>query len=389
MDDQSQVKIVSLGNLIERTNRTKGDDKIPVYSVTKHKGFVTGYFNKKVHSHDQQKYRVVENGEFAYATIHLDEGSIGIAPELCAVSPMYTTFRISSDSLDPTYLLYYLKSERALAQYAILGTGSIERRKNIGFNAFSKINIPLPPLEEQKRIAKILDQVSKSIEEVNSQLSKFDELIQAQFHQQFPEEFMITEPLGEVASLIGGKSIVAKDTEIDSQFKVLKVSAITSGKFQANQVKNLPADYQPPKAHLIRPNDLLISRASGSSELVGATILVPNDIPENLALPDKIWKFDWKDRQSSPHFYEALLSTPEFKQRVLHSTSGSGASFMKNISKAKLLQIPVPKVSFQDQAEFAAFAMKVKALKSKSTQKLHLLTELQKSLQTRAFQGLL
>lgn len=387
MDDQSQLKIVSLGNLIERTNRTKGDDKIPVYSVTKHKGFVSGYFNKKVHSHDQRKYKVVENGEFAYATIHLDEGSIGIAPELSAVSPMYTTFRISSDSLDPTYLLYYLKSERALAQYAILGTGSIERRKNIGFNAFSKINIPLPPLEEQERIAKILDQVSKSIEEVNSQLSKFDELIQAHFHQQFSEELMITEPLGDVATLIGGKSIVDKHQETKTPYKVLKISAVTSGQFKPGESKNLPADYIPPSEHLVRPGDLLISRAN-TAELVGATALVPEDVDTNLALPDKIWRFHWKNKESSPVFYRTLLQLPETRAKISRLCSGTGGS-MKNIPKAKLLQLEIPKVDPETQQDFEQIVQKIEHTKSLVNNKKLKLIELQASLQTRAFQGLL
>ncbi len=80
---------------------------LPVYSVTKHDGFVPSveYFKKQVFSRDLSSYRVVEPGQFAYATIHLDEGSIGIAPERCLISPMYTVFTHDAARVHPDYLL--------------------------------------------------------------------------------------------------------------------------------------------------------------------------------------------------------------------------------------------------------------------------------------------
>lgn len=61
---------------------------MPVYSVTKHAGFVPSleFFKKQVFSRDVTGYKVVAPGDFAYATIHLDEGSIGIAPERGLIS---------------------------------------------------------------------------------------------------------------------------------------------------------------------------------------------------------------------------------------------------------------------------------------------------------------
>ncbi len=46
--------------------------------MTKHRGFVRSdeYFSKSVYSENTENYKVVRRGQFAYATIHLDEGSI-------------------------------------------------------------------------------------------------------------------------------------------------------------------------------------------------------------------------------------------------------------------------------------------------------------------------
>lgn len=70
--------LMRLNELVEEVNTRAGKDhNYPVLSVTKHTGFVESstYFKKRVFSEDTSNYKVVERGQFAYSTIHLDEGA--------------------------------------------------------------------------------------------------------------------------------------------------------------------------------------------------------------------------------------------------------------------------------------------------------------------------
>ncbi len=71
-----EVRIGQIAREISNRNHASAD--IPVLSMTKHRGFVRSneYFSKSVHSENTRQYKVVKRGQFAYATIHLDEGSI-------------------------------------------------------------------------------------------------------------------------------------------------------------------------------------------------------------------------------------------------------------------------------------------------------------------------
>jgi type I restriction enzyme S subunit len=160
---------------------------LPVYSVTKHRGFVASleYFKKQVFSRELGTYTVVEPGEFAYATIHLDEGSIGICPEKCLISPMYTAFRIVSDAVHPPFVLRYLKSPRALAEYPRLGNGSVERRRAISFDRVGQMRIPLPPLPKQRWIAEVLDRAEALRAKRRAALAQLDTLTQSIFLEMF------------------------------------------------------------------------------------------------------------------------------------------------------------------------------------------------------------
>ncbi len=380
--------MVKLGEVIERTSDTKGDTDIPVYSVTKHSGFVSNYFNKDVHSADQSRYKTVREGEFAYATIHLDEGSIGIAPELCAVSPMYTTFRLSTDTVDPEFLLRFLKSPQALAQYSILGTGSIERRKNISFGAFSRLDIPLPPLDEQRRIAGILDNISHSLRDLDKAMSEFETL-----ESELTEDFIRSGDFDEqplrscIESIQSGKSPQAESRAArEGEWGVLKLSAVTSGHFKPGENKALLSMDRVSTRHEVRNGDVLMTRKN-TPELVGAVCLV-DEVEPHLMFPDLVFRIQLDDAVLLPQYFRHLLMSPTYRDRV-RALAGGSAKSMSNISQERLRNLIVPVPPLQDQEEFSRTTEKIEVLRQKFHSKRHLLAELHHSLSTRAFQGLL
>ena len=148
--------------------RHTGVGNIPILSMTKYDGFIDSleYFKKRIFSKNTEKYKLVKRGQFAYATIHLDEGSIDLLDKFEAglISPMYTVFEPDMDKVDHLFLRYLLKSELMIKLYGRLGQGSINRRKSIGFKILGSIEVALPPLPEQKKIAAILSSVDYAIQ---------------------------------------------------------------------------------------------------------------------------------------------------------------------------------------------------------------------------------
>ena len=139
--------------------------------MTKNSGIVRSdeYFKKIVHGRDTSKYKVVKPGQFAYATIHLNEGSIGKLDRQMAgvVSPMYTVFDVN-DRIDPNYLLSVLKSKRSLNVYKRLTQGTVNRRGSISFKTLSRLLLQLPPRPQQRKIAAILSSVDDAIDKTQA-----------------------------------------------------------------------------------------------------------------------------------------------------------------------------------------------------------------------------
>ena len=143
-----------------------GDNYIPVLSVTKYDGFVNSlkYFKKQVFSKDLRSYKLVAKGQFAYATIHLDEGSLGLLKkyDYGLISPMYTVFE-TNDDINNDYLFILMKSDIFMKKYQIIGQGSIDRRMTISFDDLSQLIMCFPALKEQNEIVRIINQIDKNI----------------------------------------------------------------------------------------------------------------------------------------------------------------------------------------------------------------------------------
>ena len=163
-----------IGDLaVEVSQKLGGEDPYPVLSCTKHKGLVDSlaYFNKQVFSADTSTYKVVPRGCFVYATNHIDEGSIGYQDlyDCGLVSPMYTVFK-ANDEVDDAYLFALLKTEHYRQIFASATNASVDRRGSLRWKDFRNLHIPLPPIEEQRAIAKVLAGAVREAELIQAQL---------------------------------------------------------------------------------------------------------------------------------------------------------------------------------------------------------------------------
>ncbi|MBS1076057.1 restriction endonuclease subunit S [Gluconobacter sp. Dm-73] len=92
------------------------------------------------------------------------------------------TVRTDSHVADPDFVGHYLRSPRFRAWASNSAGIGI---KNIRASDLKKVEIPLPPLEEQKRIAGILDQAAELCRLRTRSLDKLSTLGQAIFHEMF------------------------------------------------------------------------------------------------------------------------------------------------------------------------------------------------------------
>lgn len=128
---------VPLGKFIkEYSERNKGNEDIPVYSVTNSQGFCTEYFGKEVASQDKTTYKIVPQGYFAYNPSRINVGSVDWQryEKRVIVSPLYNVFSVS-EGIDRQYLYYFLRSDLGRQMIKAKASGSV-RDDQISKSAF-------------------------------------------------------------------------------------------------------------------------------------------------------------------------------------------------------------------------------------------------------------
>lgn len=86
--------------------------------------------------------------------------------------PMYKT---KDGVLDLDYLLYYFKSKRGKYLLGLASPGGAGRNKTLGKTEFMKLQIPVPSVDEQVAIAKVLQAADKEIQLLKTKTEKLRE----------------------------------------------------------------------------------------------------------------------------------------------------------------------------------------------------------------------
>lgn len=256
--------------------------------------------------------------------------------------------------LDRAYLHHYLAQPTMIEFAASRASGANLPR--LSPTMLATFEVPLPALEQQRRIAAILDQADALRTRRRQALAHLDELTQSIFLDVFGDP--VRNPKGWERQLLGevveridsGKSPVCESRPAkDSEWGVLKLGAVTYGVFAQGENKAYLGDYIPVQNE-IKQGDLLLARKN-TRDLVGATALVDAARP-GLLLPDLIFRLQVDPAIVSKKYLQRLLMTPSKRREVQSLASGSAGS-MPNISKAKLRGLAVEIPPLRLQMEFA------------------------------------
>jgi type I restriction enzyme S subunit len=355
--------VVQIGSFTKPISQKNTSCRVSqVVSVTKYNGIVNSlsYFNKQVYSKDLSTYKIIRRNQFAYATIHLDEGSIGIltSHDKAVLSPMYTVFEADKGLVDIYFLLCVLKSKRLMDLYQHIGSGSINRRKTISYSTFGKIDVLLPPLPEQQKIAEILTTVDDKISSIEDRIQQTEQLKKGLM------EKLLTEGIGHTEF---------KDTEIGrmpASWDVVQIKEIgnvitgntppTSNKLNYNNGIRLwasPADlglfkYVKETKTKVSASGFEQTRKLPKNSLlitcIGSTIGKIGIAFEEMSSNQQINAIVCKDNHYDCDFYYYVISRISPKIKQLSATQA-----VPIINKTEFSNIIIPKAPFPEQNQIA------------------------------------
>ena len=295
--------------------------------------------------------------------------------------------RVNQDIAIPRYVFYVMWNLHYSGRTDLLQNKTTGIR-NLQVKSYLNENCPIPPLDEQRKIAAVLDKVSDLIAKRRQQLDKLDELVKAKFVEMFgdpvsnPKGWQLV-PLGEcVTTIDNGKSFVcSNETRKNEWPAILKLSAVTYGEYNSNENKALLDSSQFIENAEVHSGDLLFTRKN-TPELVGMAAYVYSS-PAKLMMPDLIFRLNTKDNCSKIFLWQ-LINHELFRKNIQNIASGSAKS-MSNISKERLMQLVIYLPPIKLQNHFAAFVEQTEKTKTTISKSLEKLETLKKALMQECF----
>ncbi len=275
-------------------------------------------------------------------------------------------FRVDIDErhIEKNYLRYAINSKLDLIiDQAHGGVGL----KHITKGKLEAVEIPLPPLPEQKRIAAILDKADAIRRKRQQAIQLADDFLRAVFLDMFGDP--VTNPKGwsvkslkDVSTKIGSGSTPRGGSEayLEQGVSLIRSLNIHDDDFRMKNLAFIDDEQAEKLSNVVVQNEDLLLNITGASvcrcAIVPAAVL-PARVNQHVCIIRP------SDAINSSYLLHLLISVP-YKQKLL-KTSGAGAT-REALTKQQVesLEIPVPPKDLQ--AKFEGIKAKVRTLASSS-----------------------
>ena len=331
-------------------------------------------------SMDYSKYQFVEVGDFAMNHMDLLTGYVDLADIRGVTSPDYRVFTTRKpDTCHDKYLLYLFQMGYKNKIFFAYGQGSSQLgRWRLPTDQFNDLSFPVPSKSEQTQIAAFLDRETAKIDGLVAEQRRLMALLKEKrqavishavtqgLNPHAPMKPSGVEWLGDVpahwevcpvrrvvSSIEQGWSpeCFARPAD-DEEWGVLKAGCVNRGIYDPSENKALPIELAPVEAYEVHVGDVLMSRASGSPELVGSTALVTST-PGRLMLSDKIFRFQFEN-WIEPRFFVVALSSRPLRSQIEQALSG-GNGMANNLPQSSLLGFYLSVPPKSEQLEICAY----------------------------------
>ena len=262
--------------------------------------------------------------------------------------------RPKTEQLLPEFLYHFMRTIR-------LPDAGYSRH----FKFLKKLDVPLPPLDEQRRIIGLLDRAEEIRRCVNVSCAKAREIIPALFTETFGDP--ATNLMGWPETTVGealesanyGTSL--KANERGEGVPVIRMGNVTTtGQLDTKDLKHIPIGGKEQEKAELLPGDLLFNRTN-SKELVGKTGVWDGRF-ETVAASYFI-RLRVRREVCNPIYLWAFFNSAHMKQVLFTTARGAIGQANINARELKSFRISLPPIEQQDRFEREVAAIEAIATK--------------------------
>lgn len=277
--------------------------------------------------------------------------------------------------------LYYLTSwDEFRKQCARNMTGSAGQ-KRVPKSYLEHYKVHLPSLEEQRRIAAVLDKVSDLIAKRRAQLDKLNLLVKARFVEMFEntDENIL---LSDVAEVTGGLTKNSKRKDLPIKLPYLRVANVFFDAIDTNEILEIGVTEEEKSKTLLRNGDLLFVEGNGSPEQIGRVAVWRDEIVPCVH-QNHLIKARFNMEKMLPVYAMNYFMTQKGREQIKAKAVSTSGLYTLSVSKIESLYVPF--APMDAQLQFTSFKEKIDKSKLTIRKSLDKLEVLKKALMQQYF----
>lgn len=335
----------------------------------------------------------LRNGDILFSHINSPEhiGKTAIyegIPEQLVHGINLLLLRPDPEQVSPRWLLWQLKSDTSREYFRRLCKRAINQA-SLNQGDLQGLAVCVPPLVEQERIVKLLDEADE-LRELRAQADcRTADLIPALFYEMFgdpsinAQDFPIIR-IGELCETSPNYGTMVPARANEGEWLSLRVANIQDGLIDLTDQKFVDLPVEMLERHTVKDGDLLLARAIGSKDHLGKCIVArPGN--QKWAFDSHLMRVRLDHQRCEPVWLKTLLDTSGGRQLFLNNTRQSAVQFNINTKEFASIVVPLPPVP--QQKEFAARVSEIRAMQAEQATSRRRLDDLFQSMLHRAFQG--
>lgn len=330
--------------------------------------------------------QLIKKGDVLVSTVRPNLNGVAAVTEAfdgATASTGFCVLRPRPDKLSSNYLMHWVRSPQFIELMVKQATGA--SYPAVSNRIVESSPIPLPPLDEQRWIAAILDKADALRRKRRRILSLLGTLAQSIFLEIFgdPENNPKGLPFGRIGDLLEETQYgIGEKASDKGKYPILRMGNITSdGRTDFEDLKYIDLDEKELDKFTLRRGDILFNRTN-SAELVGKTAVFDRDEP--FAFAGYLVRARAK-KGISPRYISGYLNSKHGKA-TLRSMAKSIVG-MANINAREMQTIPILIPDTKSQEAFSRALLCVETSRLECHLHLRALDSLFFSLQSRAFSG--
>lgn len=288
----------------------------------------------------------LKEGEIIVVRSGVNTGDVAlITKEWAGAIAGYDLVVSPSDQIDPAFCFQYLVSSTAQAYFARERQRSAQPHLNA--QQVAALQIPLPPLPEQRKIAEILSAEDEAIDKARSVIERSRFLKRALIQEMIGDAAPRAErKVGEVTvSSAFGPRFSSSLYASDGNIATLRTTDIDDeGNISYENMPLAKLDAEDFKAHLLQPGDLVITR-SGTCGI--AAVFKEHALP---TLPGAFLIRFRLSKEVVPEFVKLYFNSPAGRKRTQVLAAGG---VQKNLNSESLLSLAIPLPPRKEQERVA------------------------------------